>query len=138
MLNAGMISLAAHHAEVVQVELLPLQLLLKQGVKDDGRGARLLQPLELGQIFAEGRGGAHHQGAAQGKAKPGGPQIRLGHRVPGLGRRGGTPIVGGWAAVGSGWEPAGGWSPAGRQPFCVSLGAERTQARITDAGWSTA
>ena len=79
------VALAAHQAEVVEVELLLLQLLLKQGMEDDGGGSRLLQSPQHGGIFAEGRGRAHHEGAAQGKAEPSGGEIRLGHGVPGPG-----------------------------------------------------
>ncbi len=50
----------------MQVELLLLQLLLKQGMEHDRRSPGLLEPPQVGRIFTQGSGGPHHQRAAQG------------------------------------------------------------------------
>ena len=69
------IAIGAGHGMAVQVELLLLDLFLKQRMEHDRRCPGPLQGLQLVQLLAEGRGSAHHQGAAQGQAEIGGGEV---------------------------------------------------------------
>ena len=73
------IAVATSDGVAVQLQLVALDLLFKQGMEHDRAGPGQLERLELGQAFAQGRRRPHHQRVAQLQAQVGGGEIDAGH-----------------------------------------------------------
>ena len=74
----------------VQGQLVPLDLLLEQGVEHHRGGTGVLEGDQLLQVVAEGRRSPHHQGSAQLQPQVTDRQVGVAHRSSGVGATAGA------------------------------------------------